>query len=84
MTERSYQLLGTERGWIMGECAMTSGLPEWLALERWFPWLFEIHEPCGYTPYIIANLSMAEILIVLSAVFSLVSVGMVVWLAKIR
>ena len=68
----------------MGECAMASGLPEWLALERWFPWLFEIHEPCGYTPYIIANISMAEILIVISAVFSLVSAGMVVWLAKIR
>lgn len=84
MTERSYQLLGTERGWIMGECAMASGLPEWLALERWFPWIFEIHEPCGYTPYVLFNISMAEILIVMSVVLSLVSVGLVVWVARVR
>jgi disulfide bond formation protein DsbB len=84
MTERSYQLLGTERGWIMGECAMASGLPEWLALERWFPWIFEIHEPCGYTPYVLFNISMAEILIVLSAVLSLASAGLVVWVVRAR
>ncbi|MGI9317096.1 MAG: disulfide bond formation protein B [bacterium] len=84
MIERSYQLLGTERGWIMGECAMESGLPSWLALERWFPWIFEIHEPCGYTPYMLFNISMAEVLIVMSAVLSLVSIGMVIWVARSR
>lgn len=78
MVERSYQLLGTERGWIMGECQMQSGLPEWLALERWFPWIFEIHEPCGYTPYLLFNISMAEVLIVMSAVMSLISIGMLI------
>lgn len=67
MLERSYQLLGTERGWIMGECQMASGLPDWLALEQWMPWLFRIHEPCGYTPFVLFRVSMAEILIVLSA-----------------
>jgi disulfide bond formation protein DsbB len=67
MTERSYQLLGTERGWVMGECQMQSGLPQWLGLERWMPWLFEIHEPCGYTPYLLFKISMAEALIVMSA-----------------
>lgn len=66
MTERSVQLLGVEQGWILGECDMRSGLPEWLALETWFPWIFEIHEPCGYTPFLAFGISMAEVLIVLS------------------
>ena len=77
MTERSYQLLATERGWNMGECSMESGLPAWLALEKWFPWLFHIHEPCGYTPYIVAQISMAEVLIVLSVLLALVSLVVV-------
>jgi len=71
MVERSYQLLGVEQGWILGECAMASGLPQWLALESWFPWLFRIHEPCGYTPFLLFKVSMAEALIVLSPVMLL-------------
>ena len=65
MAERSYMLLGTERGWIMGECSMESGLPSWFAPDRWFPALFHIHEPCGYTPYVIGKISMAEVLMVI-------------------
>ncbi len=75
LAERSYQLLGTEVGWIFGECEMSSGLPSWLALERWFPWIFEIHEPCGYTPFLGFGISMAEALIVLSVLFSLICLG---------
>jgi disulfide bond formation protein DsbB len=70
MAERSYQLLGTELGWVLGECEMSSGLPSWLALESWAPWIFKIHEPCGYTPFLLFRISMAEALIVLSFVFS--------------
>jgi len=70
MLERSWQTLGTEMGWILGECEMTSGLPSWLALEKWLPWIFEIHEPCGYTPYLLFNITMAQALIALSAVLS--------------
>ena len=66
MAERSYMLLGTERGWIMGECSMESGLPSWFALDKWFPALFHIHELCGYTPYVIGKISMAEVLMVIS------------------
>ncbi|MEM7195102.1 MAG: disulfide bond formation protein B [Pseudomonadota bacterium] len=71
MLERSYQLLATERGWNLGECSMESGLPSWLALEKWFPWLFHIHEPCGYTPYLLFQISMAEALTALSVLFVL-------------
>ena len=61
--ERAWQLIATERGWILGDCAMQSGLPDWLALEKWFPLLFQIYEPCGYTPDMPFGLTMAEVLI---------------------
>ena len=84
MAERSYQLLGMERGWIIGECQMQSGLPGWLALEEWIPWLFRIHEPCGYTPFVLFRITMAEILIVLSVLMLLFSVYLLLTMAGRR
>ncbi|NKB77969.1 MAG: disulfide bond formation protein B [Gammaproteobacteria bacterium] len=75
MLERSWQVLGVEMGFIMGECQMSSGLPQWLALESWFPFIFKIHEPCGYTPYVFFKVSMAHILLAISAFFSLICVA---------
>ncbi len=76
--ERSYRLLATERGWIFDECRMQSGLPEWLALEEWLPWLFKIHEPCGYTPFLFFGITMAEALIVMSLLMVLASGGLLI------
>jgi len=70
LAERSWQLLATENGWTVGSCEMTLGMPAWIAVDRWFPWLFEIHEPCGYTPYIVGKISMAEVLMGLSVLLS--------------
>ncbi|MFT5111732.1 MAG: disulfide bond formation protein DsbB [Parasphingorhabdus sp.] len=64
MVERGWQLLATERGWNIGDCNMELGFPTWLAFDQWFPWMFKIHEPCGYTPYVLAEITMAEILLV--------------------
>ena len=64
--ERSWQTLGVERGWVFGDCNLDSGLPPWFALDSWFPALFEVQTSCGYTPLILLNISMAEILMVLS------------------
>jgi len=65
--ERSWKVLAVERGWIFSDCTMESGLPNWFALDKWFPALFEVKTSCGYTPFIIAKISMAEILMVTSA-----------------
>ena len=72
LVERSWKLLAVERGWLIGDCEMTSGLPEWLALESWLPAIFKIHEPCGYTPYILFEISMAELLLAGSIIALLV------------
>ncbi len=73
LAERSWQLLATERGWTFGSCDMRSGLPHWLALEDWMPWLFRIHEPCGYTPELVLGFTMAEVLVALTFTLSAVA-----------
>ena len=50
LLERSWMLFGTERGIVDGSCGMDSGFPDWFALDVWFPGLFKVWEPCGYTP----------------------------------
>ncbi len=66
LLERSWKVLAVERGWIFGDCEMDLGMPPWFALDKWFPWLFEVQTSCGYTPLIAFNISMAEVLLVLA------------------
>jgi len=73
LVERSYQLLGTERGFTFGDCGFDLGLPAWLALDTWFPALFGVQASCGYTPELVFGITMAEALIVMSAAFLLIS-----------
>lgn len=65
--ERSWQTLAVERGWVFGDCDMESGLPSWFALDKWYPAIFEVQTACGYTPLILFNISMAEVLMVVSS-----------------
>ena len=76
LLERSYQLLGTERGFTFGDCGFDLGLPDWLALESWFPAVFKVQTSCGYTPELLFGITMAEALIVFSVIFVLVSLTM--------
>lgn len=76
--ERSWRVLAVERGWIFGSCDMDAGLPPWFALDQWFPALFEVQAACGYTPLILFQISMAEILLVLSAMLLSLAVALFV------
>jgi disulfide bond formation protein DsbB len=78
LLERSWMLLGTERGIVEGTCGMDSGLPGWFALDVWFPTLFKVWEPCGYTPELLFGITMAEALLVFSAAMVLVSVTLTI------
>ena len=75
LSERSYQLLGTERGFVFADCGFSLGLPDWFAIEDWFPWLYRVETSCGYTPEIIFGITIAETLMVLSVVLLLLSFG---------
>lgn len=68
LAERAWLLLAVERGTVAGECSFDLGLPAWLALDKWVPWLFQVHEACGITPPLPFGLTMAEALVPVSAV----------------
>jgi protein dithiol:quinone oxidoreductase len=73
LAETSYQLLGTERGFLAGECSIELGTPDWFRPDLWLPGMFEPQVPCGYTPLLPGGISMAEALVPLSAVLLLVT-----------
>ncbi len=76
LTERSYMLLGTERGFVFADCGFSLGLPTWFAVEDWLPWLYRVETSCGYTPEVIFGITMAEALMVMSVLFLLFSLVM--------
>lgn len=75
LTERSYLLLGTERGFIFGDCGFNLGLPSWFAIDDWLPWVYRIETSCGYTPELIFGITMAEALMVFSVCLLLISLS---------
>jgi len=79
LLERSYLLLGTEKGFIFGDCGFDLGLPGWFAIEQWLPGIYQIETACGYTPEILFGVTMAESLILMSAFLVIVSAGVAVF-----
>lgn len=75
LLERSWATLGVERGWVMGVCSMELGLPEWFAVDRWLPSVFEALEACGYTPVLAFGITMAEALVATAGVLVLTSMA---------
>ena len=73
LVERSYQLLGVERGFVFSKCGVDLGLPAWLAIEAWLPWLYRVETSCGYTPEIIFGITMDETLMGLSVLLLIIS-----------
>ncbi len=73
LIERSYLLLGTERGFVFRDCGFDLGLPSWLALDAWLPLLFRVEASCGYTPELFAGITMAETLMAFSSLLLTVS-----------
>ena len=68
-TERSWQTLATERGWIVElACPMDAGLPAWFDLDHWFPAVFGVQASCGISPALPFGLTMAEALMGMSVV----------------
>jgi len=75
LVERSYQLLGIERGFVFGDCSFDLGLPAWFSIDQWLPWLYKVETSCGYTPEIIFKITMAEALIVMTVSLLIISLG---------
>jgi disulfide bond formation protein DsbB len=78
MLERAYVLLGTERGFVKGECAATLNFPDWIAVDKWLPSFFEPWTSCGQTPQLFLGITMAEALTAFSAIMLLLAVAMLI------
>jgi len=76
LLERSWRVLAVERGWIFGDCEMDLGMPAWFALDKWIPTLFEVQTSCGYTPFLLFGITMAEVLLVFSASLLIISAAL--------
>ena len=72
--ERSYYLYEIENFRGDGSCQFTLGMPDWFAVDRWFPALFEVRNICSYTPEIAFGISMAEALLGISILIATISV----------
>jgi disulfide bond formation protein DsbB len=71
LLDTSWELLQTERGNIMGDCSFDLGMPEWFAIDKWLPAIFEVRASCAESPELLFGITMAEAL-------TLFSVGMVI------
>ena len=64
--ERCQYLLDVENGKGEGSCQFFLGFPDWFALDKWMPFMFEVRNLCGFTPEMFWGISMAQMLIVVS------------------
>ena len=78
LVERSWQVLAIERGWVFGDCEMDLGMPAWFALDKWFPWIFEVQTSCGYTPFIVFEITLAEVLLAISVALAAFSAAVTI------
>jgi disulfide bond formation protein DsbB len=65
--ERARYLYRLENGIGDGSCQFQLGMPDWFAVDRWMPWLFEVRNLCSFTPEMLLGLSMAETLMAAGA-----------------
>ncbi len=84
LLERSWMLLGIERGFVEGSCDFETGLPAWFALDQWFPTLFKVWESCGYTPELLFGITMAEGLILFAPALVLLALAQTIAALLIR
>ena len=76
--ERAWFLYRLENGQGNGSCEFQLGMPDWFAVDRWFPSLFEVRNLCSFTPEMLFGLSMAEGLLLISGLLIVIVFGTLV------
>ncbi|MDA8827704.1 disulfide bond formation protein B [Luminiphilus sp.] len=70
--ERAWFLYQLENGIGNGSCEFQLGMPDWFAIDQWFPSLFEVRNLCSFTPEMPFGLSMAEGLLLIAGLLGIV------------
>ena len=70
--ERAWFLYQLENGIGNGSCEFQLGMPDWFAIDQWLPSLFEVRNLCSFTPEMLFGLSMAEGLLLIAGLLSVV------------
>ena len=74
-------LVSIERNEIESACGFKANFPQWLPLDTWLPSMFEPWEACGYTPMMMFDNTMGELLVYCAMfIFSLGVLGLIVHL----
>jgi protein dithiol:quinone oxidoreductase len=73
--ERCLFLLNVENGHATSSCNFFLGFPDWFALDKWFPEIFEVRNLCSFTPELLFGISMAQCLIALASVLVVTSLA---------
>ena len=76
--ERARYLHRLDNGIGDGSCQFQLDMPDWFAVDRWVPWLFEVRNLCSFTPEMLFGLSMAETLMGVGAGLSFMAVSMTI------
>ena len=72
--ERARYLYRLENGIGDGSCQFQLGMPNWFAVDRWMPWLFEVRNLCSFTPEMLLGVTMAETLMAVGTGICLLAV----------
>lgn len=73
--ERAWLLYKLENGRGDSSCEFQLGMPDWFAVDQWFPSLFEVRNLCSYTPDMLFGISMAEGLLGIAVALLVISTG---------
>ena len=85
LAERSWFLYQIENGRGDGSCGFILGAPDWFPIDRWLPGIFEVRNLCSFTPDVVLGISMAEALLIVSAiVLSLAAAALMVSTRSLR
>lgn len=68
LLERSLYLLKVENGYGDSSCSFYLDFPNWFALDKWFPEIFEVRNLCSLSPELIWGITMTDGLIFISTV----------------
>ena len=75
LLERCLYISRVEKGLVTDICSFYLNFPNWFALDKWFPAIFEVRNLCSFSPELILGITMTDGLIVIATVLTICSLA---------